>query len=178
MPYKLQRGDTAPTPGTINRLGGSPIGISQDQWPTIWDEMEDMEVPMVHVLTIDANSIGYSTQPGIRAFALFASNADMFIYMDDPTADLEVVALTQQALDKGELEAGPDVDLLPSYTLILEHTTEGLKTDQAGGKPSWIQDEGPEQGLILQGSDDLLGLNLGDCGQLYMYENWAMWQSH
>jgi|SRR5690554_57989 len=162
----------------INRTGGRPIGIGSDNWPHAWNPETEEDQPMVHLLTIATEDIDADVRDSVVALALFMSSPEMPFYFDDPTADFVVIQLTQEDIDRGEL----DVPELAAPALeatgleVLDSSTSGMTF--AGGEPVCIQEEGSPDGFVLQFDDRFLNVNLGDSGRLYMYTSWAYWDCY
>ena len=165
-------------PKAINRIGGAPIGIGKDNWPTIRNPNTDEMQPMIHVLTVETADLDIEISDDVAALALFVSSAEMPFYFSDPTADYEVVQLSQKDIERGELE-GPELPESPLEATGLEILEKSPSSASfAGGKPRCIQSEGQQKGFVLQFDSQFIYLNLGDGGRLYMYDDWAFWDCY
>jgi hypothetical protein len=164
----------------LNRIGGLPVGVPAHRWP-LW-----RGTPMVHVLTIEASLLDVAPNGQTAAIALFVA---------DPGAGagVEPGAFTVVAVARADLGDGRDSRPPPAYPAERELPALELEADvvelparelhtlagHAGGEPSWIQPPPLDGGRFLfQFYEQLVDLNLGDQGALYVFEDRAFSQSH
>ncbi len=181
---------TVPGHTTINRLGGLPIGVTSDTWPTFDGK------PMYHVLTIDLNDHPCLHLPNARALALFISHPMKHEAWQPGTPHTRVLLLSDEDLENGEPNwpEGLEQDTAPSpavFTFDDEPRTEQelFKKSFAGPSPIWLQSDDTEdcdesddldrrRNFVLQFGEELVRLNLGDGGVMYVFADSAWSQSY
>ena len=173
--FERQRPHTAQD---LSRFGGLPPGLRDGRWPLFYNPELDEALPGTHVLTIETRSLELEVAPEVVALSLFISDPEMPWFFDDPTADLQVIALTADDLNAG-VSAPQDVSSLPTGLLHFDPPAGGASF--VGGIAKYLQQDrptSPEPGFVLQCRANELNINLGDSGLLFMFTSWAMWESH
>lgn len=202
--YIIEKIEQKPSLKDINRVAGTSIGISDENWPMFNDEK------MAHVITIDLNStpdLKKQFPNGVEAFALFISNFfdnQAYVPMNN---EAKCVMLTKLDLEKGTnnwvapVEEGfykPEACIFKCHEVVLpvevfdEEIYNRKETDPiyilserltqypiAGGRPIWLQSPQHEgNDVILQFDEGLVDINLGDGGVMYVFKDTAFWQCH
>ncbi|MEZ4384039.1 MAG: hypothetical protein R3A79_22085 [Nannocystaceae bacterium] len=183
--FLLRRGASAPAATSVSRIGGAAIGVAAADVPRFRDEA------MEHVLTLDARATPGLAGPEVGALALFLPDPDSGAHHRSGA----LVAVPAAALD------GAEADASQSYALEIERVevpakifAPGKPDDDhrrlrslvytspgyAGGGPLWLQDGPPgvDPSFRLQFDEALASLNLGDCGVMYVYDDYITWQCH
>lgn len=106
--------DTAPEPGSLNRVFGPPIGLGDETWPTYpalgellaeadsIEEFDPADTRMEHVFTIDLQSVRVLGAPkDARAMLLFISNATFHRACGENNAHTSVVFLSEAQVANG-----------------------------------------------------------------------------
>jgi hypothetical protein len=117
--------DTAPPPGSLNRVFGPPVGLTDEQWPTFpelaellaqtgamrhWDPRDRR---MEHVFTVDLRGVElYGVPADAVAMMLFISNASFHRACRDGNPHTAVRFLREQ-----DLRRGPYRGALPQRSL-------------------------------------------------------------
>jgi hypothetical protein len=165
---------------TIDRVGGRPVGVDDARWPRFQGKA------MSHVLTVDLRDRVPALAREWRAAALFLHSPDYNEAYEPETEQSCVVLLSEAEVARGEApaEAGSGAELLRAGVLRLE-PADGMDRETLyqhsflGGEPIWLQDEeGDSESFILQFDEELVSINLGDCGIMYMFDDAAWWQCH
>lgn len=171
------------TPAQRSRVGGLPPGIRPHRWPSFYDPERQTSTLGTHLLTVDASELEIAAAPGVLAYALFMSDPQMPRFFDDPTSDLEVVALTAADLQAQDLSGLDLPKPLRAGALRFEPVPEGelQRLRYSGDFPRFIHEpweRRPWPDFILMIDDYFMDINLGDSGRLSMFTTWAMWESH
>lgn len=176
--------DEAADAAEVGHVGGRPLGVSTDDWPRFQD------VPMQHLVTVPKAAIpaelGAATD--VVAVALFCYQPNLNEAFTPDTDQSAVLFLTAADLSRGE-SAPPDgylddeelaraaLTYHPSQISMAELRSISF----AGGSPIWIQgaESKPDFGAFLfQFDEELVPMNLGDAGVMYVFENAAWWQCY
>ena len=188
--YRLSRSEGRAAPAEVNRILGSPIGVGEEDWPRY------RRKKMEHVLTLDLDTVpDLKTGPlaESRAVALFVSDLYDNEAWEPGTGHTRVVVLTQRQIDATPAsgQAGykleVSADRVPSFVFIedvverskrrQEYTGPDVQAvDFAGGGPIWIQTAEHHGHFVLQFSESLVEMNLGDAGTMYVFVDTAFWQ--
>jgi|GEM_PF-5416170 len=166
----------------INRLGGLPIGITTDSWPHLNGH------PMHHLLTVEVNE--WWLRDDIVAVSLFISDPDNHEAWEPNSDHVELIFLTEEDIEQGVITDWPEGlngRRLASGRIITKDANNLKeanlqKLSYISGAPSFLQDEreweiishGP---FLLQFTQDLVNINLGDSGIMYAFANTAWYQS-
>lgn len=176
-----------PEADDLTRIGGQPVGIRPEDWPTTKNEFVagSPPEPMTFALSLDVRDRDTDLPADVAAVALFFSGSD-------PHTEVMTVHHIKQAdLDHGvspvpETPKPPRV--LPAGKLRLKKA-EGLSYDDlyrscfAGPTPVWMQ--GPDRddaGFILQFDGDLFRSDEGSDmvfvdAVIYVFEDQAILQA-
>lgn len=105
---------SAPPEGSLNRVFGPPVGVTDEDWPTYphlaellskTDQLEAFDpddLRMEHVFTVDLRDIRLlGAPPRARAMMLFISNANAHLANQNGNADTAVVFLSEEELARG-----------------------------------------------------------------------------
>ena len=131
--FERQRPHTAQD---LSRFGGLPPGLRDGRWPLFYNPELDEALPGTHVLTIETRSLELEVAPEVVALSLFISDPEMPWFFDDPTADLQVIALTADDLN-AEVSAPQDVSsLLPLAAPLLSAASPSTSSKIAPQAPS------------------------------------------
>lgn len=154
--------------------GGLPPDIGLDAWPRFEGEL------MTHVVTIafaDVPDLAGAKSAGIAVFLSTSSHHQAFHPYGDHAS---VVLLTTDQL--GRRAATPEGEVLEVLDEIplelVEHTGDNPPWSFAGGTPRWIQAPqwaGPFVGQLVE---ELIPINLGDSGALYIFGDTAYMQCY
>ncbi|WP_327003913.1 hypothetical protein OHA72_54170 [Dactylosporangium sp. NBC_01737] len=186
-------------PGSIRRAGGAPIGVDEHTRPRWRDGF------MAHLITVDLDDVPQLRVPGVRALALFISNATDNEAFQAGTPETELVRLTDADLAKGEW-TGPAVQDPPAraYRLhpldvparafydVFDPTFDedavdpGLddlhdllvSADRIGGPVLHWSGDTYTKDFLWQFSEAVVDVNLGDAGTMYVYAATAYWNCH
>ena len=203
--YLLERTGERPGPETVNRTHGMPIGVSKERWPRFDGKpMEhaitlDLEsVPAIRdrvpagtravALFVSDLMMNEAFGPDTPDTAvLFLTQAEVDRGVGEPPEGLEATDLDD--LDEDE---GPSTFRCHELTVPVEVFAgdELLDRDEddpvvqlsyeigncVGGKPQWIQGEDHDGVLLFQFDEDIVEMNLGDAGLMYVFADTAFWQ--
>lgn len=186
-------------PGSIRRAGGRPIGVDEHTRPRYRGRF------MQHLITIDLDEAPQvRTRTGLadaRALAVFIGDADDNNAWSPDTDETAVLALTEHDLARGEWR-GPDVADPPARSFDLYPVdvparafAAGLDEDSpdrklwklhvelmSGGRVGgpvlhWSADTGTG-GFVMQFHEEVVDVNLGDAGTMYVFTDTAYSVSH
>jgi hypothetical protein len=115
LPLYFPDFDTPPPVGSYNRVFGSPVGITDLDWP-VYPQLGELlaqsnqlsmfdaaDLRMEHVFTVDLRDIRLlGAPPRAHAMALFISNANANGASQNGNADTAVVFLSEDELVRGE----------------------------------------------------------------------------
>lgn len=197
--YVFEVADHRPSDSDINRTAGAPIGVSDDKWPRINGEK------MEHAVTLDLETVPLLKErfdSDVRAVALFVSSLNDNEAYQPGNTETQLVTLTNEDLAMGvcgwtpgsddynaesrafiphevdfpaKLFAEDIFDLEENNPLIELYDGVGANSF-AGEKPIWLQSPEYDKPLILQFDENLVDMNLGDAGIMYVFEDTAFWQ--
>lgn len=167
--------------GTLNTVGAIPRGLERDDWPRIGSEA------MEPVLTLDLAGIPelQARWPSARALCLFVDRPSTgFVHAElhplDEAACAAGLTETGRTFTSEKIMVPPEVFGRKKRTKALKMLREGLDAlpARALGMPTFIQEsEETSSGFVLQADEWFSGLNLGDSGELYVFEHRSFWQS-
>jgi predicted DNA-binding WGR domain protein len=192
-------------PRGVMRAGGPPIGVDGKTRPKFGKAfmhhlitLDLDEVPELRA---------YPSLKKARAVALFISDARDNFAVDEDTKETKVVSLSAADLARGEW-AGPTVDDPPARTVAafaIDVPTRVFEFEPAeGGDGDDFEDEspiadlqrelmsacracgevihwsgkGPSPEWLFQFNEDLVDVNLGDAGTMYVHTGCAWWAGH
>lgn len=197
--YLLNPIGNVPTHEQVARIGGNPIGVTEERWPLFEGR------PMEHLITIDLEAMPELRKDGLaeaRAIALFISDPVENQAFEPGTQETAILVLSQEDIEGGELSAALCNNKIAAggYQITpvkvprgvfeelpedQEHTDlEKLKnaiyaaSGYAGGEPLWLQYPEHKGRFLLQFDESLVDVNLGDAGILYVFADTAFWQCH
>jgi predicted DNA-binding WGR domain protein len=188
-------------PGVM-RAGGPPVGVTEETRPRYGGAF------MHHLVTLDLDGLPelrkqHKGLAKARAVALFISDAMNNDAFDEDTDETAVVVLGAKDIARGEW-AGPAVgDPAPSAlaawpvdvpvrVFTFDRYADGVDDDEpmaelhdelmsacrAGGQViHWSGDE-PDDSWLFQFNEDLVEVNLGDAGTMYVFADRAHWDGH
>jgi predicted DNA-binding WGR domain protein len=187
-------------PGLM-RAGGPPTGVTEATRPKYHGAF------MHHLITLDLDVMPELRQhkrlARARAGALFISDAMDNDAFDEDTQETAVVVLTAKDLERGAWSGPPlgdpepnaltawPVDV-PAQVFTFDRYADGVEDDdpmaelhdalmsacRAGGKViHWSGDEADDRWLF-QFNEDLVQINLGDAGTMYVFTDHAYWSGH
>ncbi len=196
--YLLENLEREPCENDINRTCGAPIGVDEENWPTIDGEKMD------HAITVDLDSVP-DMKPlfpeTTKAFALFVSSLEINDAFEPNTSETALVLLNESDIAKGlgKLEKSEENEY--ESTTFIPHKVElpeevfsediygfddenplyqlyGLveRFAMVGGKPLWLQGAEYDGEILLQFNDDFVDMNMGDSGVMYVFKDTAFWQ--
>lgn len=182
----LKRLDGTPASTEINRIGGKPIGITEKSWP-----MHEGRA-MTHLVTIDLHTLDLPFVPKNRALAVFCLDPDDNKAYELNNPYTRVVLIPPHDIKRGEPETMPEHTLLPAARLETGPLTTQETLTYFGGVPKWVQSDPAEHddftqnlsnaiergGFYFQFTEQLVPMNLGDAGVMYVFERTAFWQCH
>jgi predicted DNA-binding WGR domain protein len=188
-------------PGVM-RAGGPPIGLTEKTRPKYGDAF------MHHLLTLDLDVIPeLRTQHKVlakaRAVALFISDAMNNDAFDKGTKETSVVTLGAKDLARGEW-TGPDIGDpkpnalaawpvdVPVRVFTFDRYADGVDDEdpmaklhdelmsacRAGGQVIHWSGDDPDDSWLFQFNEDLVEVNLGDAGTMYVFTDHAYWTGH
>ncbi len=110
--------DTDPGPGSLNRVGGPPVGVDLRTWPRLskekmtklrersGGEWDGEDTRMQHLFTVDLAGIGkdLGAPKGARAMSVFISDALYNYALSPGTDETAVVFLREEDCAKGYFE--------------------------------------------------------------------------
>jgi hypothetical protein len=190
-------------PGSIRRAGGTPIGVDEHSRPRWRDRY------MAHLLTVDLDDVPHlravADLAGVRALALFVSDAADNEAFQAGTPETALVRLTDADLAKGEW-TGPAVEDPPAraYRLhpldvparafydVFDPTFDEdavdpdledlhdllVSADRVGGPVLHWSGDPYTTDFLWQFSEAVVDTDLGDAGTMYVYAATAYWNCH
>ncbi len=196
--YLLENLEREPRENDINRTCGVPIGVDEENWPK--KDGEKME----HAITVDLDSvpdIKHLFPEKTKAFALFVSHLDENEAFEPNNSETALVLLNESDIAKGLGKREKSEEDEYESTTFIPHKVElpeevfgediyDLNEDAplyqlfeslqeisiVGGKPLWLQDAEYDGEILLQFSAELVDMNLGDAGVMYVFKDTAFWQ--
>ncbi|MEM9998890.1 MAG: hypothetical protein AAF809_14405 [Bacteroidota bacterium] len=187
---------TPPT-STLHRIGGA---LSAERaWPT-WKG-----VPKTHLLTVDlaqTPSLRIGPLADVRAFSLFVSDPEANRAYEPHTEETTVWLLRSDEIRNEDALQVPQAtpassssfDLVPVEVparVFEDDALDFIDEDDVlvrlwgalasvpgyiGGGPTWIQHPEHKGTFLGQFSDELIDMNLGDAGVMYIFADTAFWQ--
>lgn len=175
--------DEARRPGSLNTICCAPRGLAEGDWPMAGARK------MEAVLSLDLSEVPelQTRWPAIRALCLFVDKPE------DGFDDASLLPLTGAQCEAGFSADGGTYTLEkilvpPEVFGERDELSEALGTLRDGlgvlpgrvlGAPWFIQEaDATGDTFILQADEHLTTLNLGDAGELYVFEDGAFWQCH
>lgn len=182
-PYRMEGCGLEPRPGSWSRLGGAGVG-------GVPVPKRKNGEPLEHVLTIDLTEA-----PELAA--RYKDARALALYVPDPRSgedygDSELVAIPQSATAATTPSDGEPLFVLPvdvpraifdrrdaRSNPVLGEVRKAIfnRSGWALGAPMWIQEPEGDDDLVMQLSEGL-GINVGDCGSLYVFDYAIVMQSH
>lgn len=114
LPLYFPDFDTPPPEGSLNRVFGPPVGVTDADWPIYphlgellaranqREAFEPHDLRMEHVFTVDLRDIRLlGAPPRARAMMLFISNANAHLANQNGNVDTAVVFLSEEELARG-----------------------------------------------------------------------------
>ncbi len=114
LPLYFPDFDNAPEEGSLNRVFGPPVGVTDQDWPIYphlgellsradqLDAFDAADLRMEHVFTVDLRGIKLlGAPPRARAMMLFISNANAHLANQNGNVDTAVVFLSEEELERG-----------------------------------------------------------------------------
>ena len=198
--YTLDRQETPSRDGSLNRLGGRPVGLTLESWPLFRD---DPDHPMHHLLTLDLNTLPElkTRFPEHRVISLFIEHpyhheaygpgnesvrvlfiadeaalpyeGDLPTSTDDPAVGF-LVEEVEVPLGAWSVSYGSDERLEEiRKTIYSLHAWGG-----GDGGPFWLQQEEHQGDFLLQFDEAFAHMNLGDAGLMFLFADTAFFQCH
>jgi hypothetical protein len=168
----LRRG-SGPAAGARSWAGGLPPDIGLDAWPRFEGEL------MTHVLTIafaDVPDLAGAKSAGASVFLSTANHHQAFSPYSDHAA---VVLLTAgQLASRAKRPEGNVLEVLDAFPLELVEHDDSPPWSFAGGSPRWIQAPQWAGPFVAQFVDEVIDVNLGDSGALYIFGDTAFMQCY
>jgi len=182
----LKRLDGTPAATEVNRIGGKPIGIDHKSWP-----MHEGKA-MTHLLTIDLHTLDLPFVPKNRGLAVFCLNPDNNEAHAANSPYTRVVLISPHDIKRGEPEQMPEHPMLAASRLETGPLNAQETSTYFGGVPKWVQGDPTDGadfteglsdaiergGFYCQFDENLVPMNLGDAGVMYVFERTAFWQCH
>jgi hypothetical protein len=168
----IRRGDKGMA--STSYVGGLPPAIDMENWPRYEGEL------MTHVMTIDLSQVPDLADRGAGAISVFVSTAMSHKAFGPDSEHSAVLALKPERLDGRETPPdGEVVEVLDEHPLVLEQQ-DTLESPMvfAGGNPRWLQAPQYMSLFVAQVDEDIVDINLGDCGTLYVFADTAFFQCH
>lgn len=170
--YRLEGVESPRTPESWSTLGGSGPGIDAPR-------RADGD-PMDHVLTLDLGDAPLleSLYPGARALAVYVPDRRS----GEGYGKSRIVPVPPSA----ERPSGAPLHVfavqVPTATFERDGSTlRGALLERGGfvlGAPLWIQDEEHARGRFVMQLSEPMGLNCGDAGSVYFFEQSTHFQCH
>lgn len=188
-------------PGVM-RAGGPPIGVTEQTRPKYDGAF------MHHLITLDLDEMPelrkqHKPLARARAIALFISNAMDNEAFDDGTQETAVRVLSPKDITRGEW-TGPAVEDpkpnalavwpvdVPARVFTFDRYADGVEDDdpmaelhdelmsacRAGGQVIHWSGDDPDDRWVFQLNEDLVEVNLGDAGTMYVFTDRAYWAGH
>lgn len=182
-PYRVEDCGLEPRPGSWSRLGGAGVG-------GVPVPKRKNGEPLEHVLTIDLTEA-----PELAA--RYKDARALALYVPDPRGgedyeDSELVPIPQSETAATAPSDGEPLFVLPidvpsaifdssdaRSNPVLAEVRKAIfnRSGWALGAPMWIQEPEGDDDLVMQLSEGL-GINVGDCGSLYVFDYEIVMQSH
>jgi hypothetical protein len=199
---------SAKEPRTVMRAGGGPIGVTPTSRPRRTDDRNEYRQHLltIDLDAIPELRAQHKKLAKSRAVAVFIDDAEDNEAFDEDTQETAVVILSDKDIARGEwqgpavgdpkarkLDAWPvDVptrifkydpwgdDEGPNLKSPLHQLYEGLmsKSRVGGGLIDWTGDIENHKGWLCQFSEDLVDVNLGDAGTMFVFLDRAFWCGH
>ncbi len=181
--YALRPLDEPPAKGSLNIRYGLAPGVGIDRWPMVDDE------PMTHMFTLDLKTVGLANAfRGKVCLSLFVLSPDhneawephngqtRLVFSDATQVVQDVVPPEIEVIDAESFEVvAIDIPLSPDKNIRAQVYGLGARV---GGEPIWLQAEEHFGNFLLQFDSTFVGINLGDMGLMYVFEDTAFWQCH
>lgn len=185
--YLLRRLKGAPQ-DNLNQVYGLPKGIGEERWPTFDGD------PMRHLFTVDLATVP-ELQKKLdgeqRTFSVFISSPNHNEAWRPGTEETAVVFSTEAQIAEQSAPAEAKqvwgavgfeaVSVQVSPKLWQGRSREKRQVAGAnariGGKPIWLQNSEDCGQFLMQFGEGFIDINLGDSGEMYVFEKTAFWQS-
>lgn len=201
--YLIKKQERMPLDTELNRIAGSPIGITDSDWPRYLGKK------MHHLVTLDldtAPALKTSFSSDTKAVSLFLSD---IIHHEAWAPDNDHVVVIELTADQLGFGVNSDVPLfdedfrepiagtfscheveLPSavFSYELVETSESMSLrrlqiaieeyDLAAGYPIWLHDDDSPVPIVMQFCEGFVDINMGDGGMMYWFTDTAYTQSH
>jgi predicted DNA-binding WGR domain protein len=189
-------------PGVM-RAGGPPIGVTEETRPrydgAFMHHLVTLDLDEVPELRKQHEALAKA-----RAVALFISDAMNNDAFDEDTNETAVVVLGAKDIARGEWTGPAVADPKPSAlaawpvdvpvrVFTFDRYADGVDDDEpiaelhdelmsecrAGGQlVAWSGDDDDDGSWLFQFNEDLVEVNLGDAGTMYVFTDHAYWAGH
>lgn len=178
-------GSAAPLPANLRILrrggssnsfvGGLPPDIGLANWPRFENEL------MTHVMTLACCDSPDLSGARAAAYSVFLSTAMHHQAFGPDTPHAAVIAVSAEQLARRSAPPAADeaLEVLTEHPVSFEVPEAGATSrpsSYVGGQPRWIQSPQPAGHFLAQADEDLIDVNLGDCGTLYIFSDTAFFQ--
>ena len=189
-PVKGKLGD-----GAISRVFGVPIGIGDQEWPK-----KPSGTPLIHMLSLDFKEAPELARHNARAVSIFVDDPDVNDCLFEPNPlNARIVFLSEAQIASGvtaKVKAKParPIKVTPLSVPTAAFTTDVLDFEEgtpleklynalfgleglAAKQPIWTSmGYGHKGKFVLQFSELLVPINLGDSGTMYVFDDVAFFQ--
>lgn len=199
--YFIVVGEEPWTKGSVNRAGGPPIGVAKRPE---YDGKPMQHLVTIDLAAMPEVKATHNKLAKARAVALFISDAMENEAFDEDTKETRVLILSDADIAKGEI-SGDDVnDPEPrGFTLwpvdvpsrvfkidrfddeveatggpICELYDELMSAARVGGDVIAWSGAAAQAGFLFQFAEELIDVNLGDAGTMYVFLDKAYWTGH
>lgn len=171
---RVMRRGSGPVDEARSWAGGLPPDIGLESWPRFEGEL------MTHVLTIafaDVPDFADARSAGVSVFLSTANHHKAFAPYSDHAAVIRLTA--EQLASRASRPEGEVLEILDAYPIEwAEHDGDSPPWSFAGGSPRWIQAPQWAGPFVGQFVEELIDVNLGDSGALYIFGDTAFMQCY
>ncbi|MDB4957371.1 MAG: hypothetical protein JWO36_4940 [Myxococcales bacterium] len=191
----------------LNRTAGAPVGIAKDRWPRVGGRAQGEPMRHVLTLDLESvpELRGDKAFARVRALAFFVTNTDEGVGAEPGNTETLLLPVSDAHVKRGAVVDPLPYDAFDAagtFSLVALDVPTAVFNDDAEegsldplrralrnapgrvlGEPIWMQNK-PRKGLrglgrfLFQFNESLVEINLGDGGEMYVFEKGAFWRSN
>jgi hypothetical protein len=193
--YALEKAKGKLLTSSVSRILGAPIGVSDKEWP-----LNARGEPMVHLLSLDFADVPALARRKARAVSVFVDDPDVNDCLFEPNPNnAKILYVSEKAIASGVTAKHKTKPARPIRITSLEVPQAVFGSDGSGFEDDELLDElhnelfgleglaarqpiwsaagkGHDGTFLLQFSEFLIPINLGDCGTMYVFDDVAFFQ--